>query len=156
MKACNAFSLFDSLLINACIGSLLHNCWRFPSYLQLAIKLQSIDTTSDIYNGVFKGQIVVDARMFSSWFVGVCYYLEMMFMIIRFAGMYNIVYVCWNHGSLMEISWYGYIIGVLLSEAYIYSISLVTILNTQSITLIPIQSLQMHHFELICRIFLKI
>ena len=54
------------------------------------------------------------------------------------------------------MSWHGYIIGVLLSEAYIYSISLVTILNTQSIKLMPIQSLRVHQFELICIIFLII
>ena len=132
MKACNTFSVLDSWLINACIGSLLHNCCKFPSYLQLAIKLQSIDIAFDIYNGVFKGQIVVAVRMFSSWLIGVCYYLEIVFMLIRFVGMYNIVYVFWKHGSLMEMSWDGYITGVLASEAYICSISLVTFLNTQS------------------------
>ena len=143
-------------LINAFIGSLLHNCYKSPSYLQLEIKLQSIDIAFDIYNGVFKGQTVTAVRMFSSWLIGVCYYLAMVFMLIIFAGMYNIVFACWKHGNLMAISWDGYITGVLVSEAYICSISLVTILNTQSIKLMPIQSLQVHHFELICRIFLKI
>ena len=118
--------------------------------------MQSIDVTYDIYNGVFKGQIVAAVKMFFSWLVGVCYYLEMVFMIIIFPGIYNIVYVCWKHGSLMAMSWDGYITEVLLSESYICSISLVTILNTQSIKLIPIQSLPVHHIELIYRIFLKI
>lgn len=69
MKACNAFSLLDSWLINACIGSLLHNCCKFPSYLQLEIKLQSIDIAFDIYNGVFKGHLLLLSRWSKMLFI---------------------------------------------------------------------------------------
>ena len=101
-------------------------------------------------------KIVATIKMFSSWMIGECCYLEMVFMLIKYAGMYDIVYVCWRHGNLMAKSWDEYRIGVLMNKGSICTISLFTIFSTQSITLMPIPRLWVQHFESICRSFLKI
>ena len=76
------------------------------------------------------GKIVVAIKMFYSWMIGVCCYLEMVFMLIKYAGMYDIVYVCWRHGNLMAMSWDEYRIGVLMNKGSICTISLFTIFST--------------------------